>query len=99
MVKIFRVKFSLHLIFVGQTPHKKLAPQIIDTTKLYVKLCVRGYHIYQDIREAAVGETLVCLREPQNSHDRYAVAVKMNGTVLVWRSLTTHEHGVLQVCK
>ena len=47
----------------------------------YVRLYVRGYHIYQDIREAAVGETLVCLRELQNSHDRYAVAIEMNGTV------------------
>ena len=47
----------------------------------YVKLCVRGYHIYQDIWEAAVGETLVCLRKPQNSHDRHAVAVEMYGTV------------------
>ena len=47
----------------------------------YVKLCVSGYHIYQDIWEAAVGKTLVCLREPWNSHDRYAVAVEMNATV------------------
>ena len=48
----------------------------------YVKLCMRGYHIYHDIWEAAVaGETLVCLREPWNSHDGHAVAVEMNGTV------------------
>ena len=47
----------------------------------YVKLCVRGYHIYHDIWEAAVGETLVCLREPRNSHDRHAVAVEMNGRI------------------
>ena len=25
-------------------------------------LCVRGYHVYQDIWEAAVGEMLVCSR-------------------------------------
>ena len=65
----------------------------------YVKLCVREYHNYQDIWEAAVGETLVCLREQQNSHDRYAVAIEINGTGLVWCSLTTHEHGVLHVCE
>ena len=38
------------------------------------KLCVRGYHVYNDIREAAVRETLVCVREPRNAHDRYAAA-------------------------
>ena len=47
----------------------------------YVKLCVRGYHLYHDIKEAAVGETLVCLKEPRNSHGRHAVAIEMDGTV------------------
>ena len=46
----------------------------------YVKLCVHGYHTYHYVWEAAVGEALVCLRELQNSHDRHAVAVEMNGT-------------------
>ena len=36
--------------------------------------CVRGYHIYKDIRTAAVGEILFCVREPTNASDRYAVA-------------------------
>ena len=47
-----------------------------------MKLCVRGYHVYQDIYEAAIGETLFCLREPRNSHDRCAVAVEKSGTVI-----------------
>ena len=40
------------------------------------KLCKRGYHVYMynDIWEAAVGEMLVCVREPRNAHDRYTVA-------------------------
>ena len=38
------------------------------------KLCVHGYHVYDDRWEAAVGETLVCIRESRNAHDRYAVA-------------------------
>ena len=46
-----------------------------------LKLCVRGYHVYKDICEAAVGEMLLYLREPWNSHNRYAVAVEKNGTV------------------
>ena len=29
--------------------------------------------------EAAVGETLVCVIEPRNAHDRYAVAVEKDG--------------------
>ena len=40
---------------------------------------MRGYHVYNDIWEAAVGETLVCVREPRNAHDRYAVAVEKDG--------------------
>ena len=38
--------------------------------------CVRGYHVYRHIWSAAVGEVLSCEREPTNSRDRYAVAVK-----------------------
>ena len=40
------------------------------------ELCVHGYHVYQRIWTAAVGEVLHCEREPTNSRDRYAVAVK-----------------------
>ena len=36
------------------------------------ELCVRGYHVYQRIWTAAVGEVLHCDREPTNSRDRYA---------------------------
>ena len=39
-------------------------------------LRVRGYHVYQDVLSAAVGEVLSCEREPTNSRDRYAVVVK-----------------------
>lgn len=37
--------------------------------------CVRGYHVYKTIWAAALGEVLICRREPTNSADRYAVAV------------------------
>ena len=33
------------------------------------KLYVHGYHVYNDIWEVAVGEMLVCMREPRNAHD------------------------------
>ena len=38
--------------------------------------------MYQEIWTAAVGEELVCEREPHNSHDRYAVAVKRMGIII-----------------
>ena len=46
------------------------------------KLCGHGYHVY-DIWEAAVGETLICIREPRNAHDRYAV---VGGNYLWWQN-------------
>ena len=39
---------------------------------------VRGYHVYKDTLEAAIGEELECVREPSNAVDRYAVAVTNN---------------------
>ena len=45
------------------------------------KLCVRGYHVNNDIWEA-VGEMLLCVREPRNAHDKYAVAVEKDGMVI-----------------
>ena len=45
-------------------------------------LCMRGCHVYNDIWEAAVGETMVCVRESKNAHDRYTVAVEKDGTVI-----------------
>ena len=41
------------------------------------ELCVHGYHVYQRIWTAAVGEVLHCEREPTKSRDKYAVAVKI----------------------
>ena len=62
--------------------HKNLSPRNFSTyhkesMEEYGRdCCVRGYHVYQEIWEAAVGEVLVCEREPRNVEDRYAVAVK-----------------------
>ena len=47
-----------------------------------VSCCVRGYHVYQSIWAAAVGEVLMCEREPTNEKDRYAVAVVKEETVV-----------------
>ena len=46
------------------------------------KLYVHGYHIYKDMWEAAVGEMLICLKEPWNIQDKYTVAVRKNSTAI-----------------
>ena len=43
---------------------------------------VRGYHIYQDVWSAGVGEQLTCDREPGNRHDTFAVAVKKDEVIV-----------------
>ena len=39
-------------------------------------LCVRGYHVYKEICEAATSVTLVYVMEPGNSQDRNATTVE-----------------------
>ena len=41
--------------------------------------CIR---VYKDIWDAAIGEVLVCEREPRNVEDRYTIAVKKDETVI-----------------
>ena len=40
---------------------------------------MRGYHIYNDIWEASVGEELSCQRENGNRSDPFAVAIIKSG--------------------
>ena len=35
--------------------------------------CVRGYHVYKDMWAAAIGEVLVCSREPINMKKFFVV--------------------------
>ena len=44
--------------------------------------CIRGYHVYKETWRVVIGEELECDREPGNSCDRYAVAVKRSGVVI-----------------
>ena len=50
-----------------------------------VEAMIRGYHEYQSIWEAEVGENLTCIREPGNVRDSYAVAVtkRESSTIIV----------------
>ena len=41
-----------------------------------VSSCIRGYHVYDTMWTAILGEELLCEREPGNVMDRYAVAAK-----------------------
>ena len=43
---------------------------------------MRGYHVYQTIWDAVVGETLECRRQPLNEHNRYAVAVIKDDVII-----------------
>ena len=40
-----------------------------------VETIVRGYHVYQNVWDAAVGQVLPCQRERGNVHEPYAVAI------------------------
>ena len=44
--------------------------------------CIRGCYIYKTVWKARIGEVLLCVREPTNAIDRYAVSVFKNGTVV-----------------
>ena len=43
---------------------------------------VRGYHIYQSVWDAIIGESLICVIENDNSNDKFAVAVTRNNTIV-----------------
>ena len=47
-----------------------------EEMELRMRSCVRGYHSYQRVREAVVGENLECDRETRNVNDWNAVVAK-----------------------
>ena len=48
----------------------------MDELEVYeVMSCVRGYHIYQLIWDASIGEMLRCENDSHNLHDRYVISV------------------------
>ena len=87
VVKTFCIIFSSQLIFVGQATHVRTKIGSHGTTRLgdivaeHEKLCMCGYHIYQDVQVAAVVQRLLCLRDKLNSHETYTLAVKKNSIV------------------
>ena len=43
--------------------------------EVFLSSCICGYHVYNDIWTAIVGEELECAREVGNAKDRYVVSV------------------------
>ena len=60
--------------------HVHLAMRGDSTVEM--ETCVRGFHVYKAIWEAAVEEELECGRERGNRVDRYAMAVVKDETVV-----------------
>ena len=54
---------------------------------------VRGYHVYQDIWDALIGEKLVCAREPDNLRDPFVVAAVKSDAALGGTSLASTPYG------
>ena len=43
------------------------------SAEMEIPICVRGYHVYKDIWAAAVGELLMCSREPRQQRQKVAL--------------------------
>ena len=41
-----------------------------------------GHHVFKEKWSPVLGEVVLCEREPNNQHDRYAVALLRNGEVV-----------------
>ena len=50
--------------------------------KVEMSSCIRGYHVYRKDWNPVIEEMLECEKEITNNQDRYAVAVKRNGTIV-----------------
>ena len=57
-----------------------MASTCIDVIE--ISTVVRGYHVYQEIWSAPLGEVLFCQRETDNRHDLFAVAIVKEGEVV-----------------
>ena len=81
------IQFSLMIAPQNFELHKNFCCQKIYTcaktvTQYQKALSVRGYHVYEDIWEVAVGETVECVLEPGNFHDKNAIAVEKDGRII-----------------
>ena len=67
--------FALKIFVVLARPRNFSTRVKMAMYEYQLQWCVRGYHIYKEEREAAVGEELKCEREKNNAKDPYVVVV------------------------
>ena len=81
-MKIFcRIWVAYEIFLMSDFFHRCVVTRIMEE-QLTLLSCVRGYHLYQDVWDGAIGEILTCERKPSNSRDRYAVVVKKEGSIV-----------------
>ena len=56
---------------------------MVSEYEFYVQASMHGYHAYFINATVYIGEILDCEIEPENDHDKYALAVKNKDGVLV----------------
>ena len=82
MLKNFRrMRVVYGIVLTSDIFHTCVSARIMQ--ELSRLSCVRGYHIYQNVWDAAIGEILTCEWEPSNLQDRYTVAFKKEGISIV----------------
>ena len=52
------------------------------TTSFTLTSCVYGYHLYKDIWNPTVDETLNCERESRNSQEPYTICLRKDDTTV-----------------
>ena len=78
-VNVLRKYFNTKIL--QHRSREERTERVTAMEKFLERNCICGYHIYKKVWTATVEEVLVCEREPKNSSDRYALAVKNEGTI------------------
>ena len=75
-------------------PHNMQKAMEVEEYEIYMyafKSMVRGYHVYQEMWVADVGEELSCVKETENHRDPFSVAVVRFGVTV--SQVPTRERG------
>ena len=64
-LNVFQHELCLLRVRHYPTPHRSFLQALI-MEEYERSSCIRGYHVYQEVWTAAVGEELVCEREPHD---------------------------------
>ena len=66
--------------------------------RLRVESAIRGYHVYKEVWDAAIGEELLYRREAGNPYDWYAVSVVRGTEYHCWPCTSKDICGVFMHC-